>query len=137
MTRAESILVALEALAASALPTVKVVRSRTSRFGESELPALNIKPDIDQANSHANSLNKHEFNVGFDLHLVPQDVPDSAADPYVSTLHQAITDSSALIDLVSKVQYKSRQWQFDDGDDSAVKLTIIYAFTYINLNNQL
>lgn len=137
MTKVEAILQALQALAIPALPVFKVVRSRTAKFGDSELPALNIKPAQDDGLNYANSLNRHEFTAELELFIQPVEAPDSAVDPYVDTLHKAIISDTQLLSLVSNTQYKSRQWQFDDGDGSALKLVITYAFTYLNLPNQL
>ena len=137
MTKVESILQALFTLATAELTGVKVVRSRTARFGESELPALNILPSQDDALNYANQLGRHEFNVELVFNLPPQDIPDQAVDPFVKTLHQSIINSAELNALVAHKQYKNRQWDFDDADGSVVKLTVVYAFTYINSSNQL
>lgn len=137
MTKTESILQAIKLLVSTALPTVTITRSRTASFGESELPAINIMPGIDDATNHANQLNRHEFNITFDLHVTPQDVPDQAADPLVESIHQSLISSSTLPLLVSHMQYKGRIWDFEDADNSALKLTVTYVFTYINPASQL
>jgi hypothetical protein len=137
MTKSESILQAIQLLVSTALPTVTITRSRTARFGESELPAVNIMPGTDDAINHANQLNRHELTVTFEVYVKPQDLPDQAADPIIETIHQSLLNSSTLPLLVSHLQYKGRIWDFEDADNSALKLTITYAFTYINLANQL
>lgn len=137
MTKVESILQALLADVTSAMPTVKVARSRRASVGETELPFLNIKPNIDEATNYANALTRQELTVDFELYLAPQDVPDSAADAHVQTLHETLMGSAALPVLVANVQYKSRQWQFEDADGDAVKLTIVYLFIYLNAKNTI
>lgn len=137
MTKTEAILQAMKTLANQALVGVKVERSRTSTFGESELPALNIKPGEDEVLNYAQQLNKHEFNVTCELYLPPQNSSDQAADPYVEALHQAIANSATLPAIVSDVHYKSRVWQFEDADGSASKLLITYQFIYLNPSNTL
>lgn len=137
MTKAEAILQALKSELIAGLPAVAIKRSRTSKIGLSEVPLINFKPTTDEGLNYAQGLTKQELTVEFDLHIAPHDEPDSAADPFIESLHQVIVRSSTLADLVENIQYKNRQWQFEDGDGSATKLTISYGFLYINFKYQL
>jgi len=137
MTKVESILQALQTIFTASLPTTLVERSRTSRFGESELPAINIKPGTDESINHAQGIRRHDFVVEFELHIEPQDVPDTAADLIIESMHTAMQQSEVLQGLVSHFEYKARQWQFADADGDALQLNVQYLFTYINLVNQL
>ena len=137
MTKAESILQTLFAEITTALPTFKVARSRTASIGEVEMPFINIKPVTDEALNYAQNITRQELIVEFEFYLVPQDLPDTAVDVHMQTLHQTIVNSAALQALVANVRYSGRQWQFQDADGNANKLTASYAFIYLNPNTSL
>ena len=137
MTKSESILQALFAEVTSALPTFKVVRSRTASIGEVEMPLINIKPVTDEALNYAQNLTRQELIVEFELYVIPQDLPDTVLDVHMQNLHQTIINSVALQALVANVRYSGRQWQFQDADGNANKLTASYAFIYLNPNTSL
>lgn len=137
MTKAESILQILLGALSLNLPGVLVTRGRTAAFGDEELPAVDIKPSIDEATNYAQSLSRNELMVDFNIHVVPKTNADTDIDAIVTNLHAAIMNNQDLQLLVSNVQYKTRQWSFDDADDSAVYLKMTYAFTYLKPANEL
>jgi len=137
MTKVESILQTLLGALSLNLPDVLITRSRTAAFGDEELPAVNIKPSTDESINYAQLISRNELIVDFNIHVVPKTNADTDIDAIVVNLHEAIIDNQELQELVSNIQYKTRQWSFEDADDTAVWLKMTYAFTYLKPANEL
>jgi hypothetical protein len=137
MTKAELILQTILTEATAALPSVNIQRSRTSSYDVSELPAINIMPADDDAINYAQSIDRVIFSVELSFHVPPQPVPDAAIDPLIEIIHPAITQSSALKNIIADIRYKSRNWDFDHADGSAAKVTLAYEITYLTNANAI
>lgn len=137
MTLTESIIQACVAALQAGNTGATVYRGRTSTFGASELPAINVKPETDDAQNYAQNLTRADFNLNFEIHATHGDAADQLADPIMEKLHQALLQNTILSTLCAHIQYKARRWEFEDGDGSATKLTATYVFIYMKTAKQI
>jgi len=136
MTQVESVIQHCRELATNGLPDVAVSRGRTASYEVDELPAINFKAKLDDGVSYANGLTRSEFLLDAEI-FVHGDEPDALADPIVEQLHGILTIGPQLGGRAAKIQYKSRAWDFDEGDGSSLKLTVTYQITFLASANKI
>lgn len=117
--------------------TTPCFRSRAEAFSRNELPAIVIKPGVEQADRLANRVVKRTFQVLIEIHARADSTPrfertaDQIADGVLAEVHTVLfadkTLGGVLADLMDK---EMQEPQFADGDDTAVNVTSILEAVY-------
>jgi hypothetical protein len=136
MTKAEQILTQVfDAIEAGNVGTTND-RSRTDAIGISELPFINLKPGNDTSQKLGSGLKSHQFEIELDFHVAGSP-PDQIADAFIDKAHSAIMAWQPLRAMIADIDYVSREWEADDGDEQRGKVIVKYLITYSNLAGQL
>ena len=126
----EQILTQLLALLYNATDCLKnVYRVRVEPFTRDDLPAINIRPKQETAQSLAIDIMSRVLIVEIEIH-VRGTAPDQLAETIIRQAHALLTRDQTLGGLVARIIEHETSWEFADADNSASKLTATYEIKY-------
>lgn len=129
MSARENILVFLAAQAGT-VTGLTVYRSRETAVGRGEGAVLIIKPVEEIVVKVAGEIVVRDLTVTFTL-IVRGVVPDSAGDPYLAAITQAIQADDTLGGRAAKCLEKSTRWDMEIADLTALIAELTFVVKYL------
>ncbi|RCS59720.1 hypothetical protein [Parvibium lacunae] len=136
MTKREKILQALLLSLSSNSLGCPVFRGRVESFNRDELPAIVIVPVGEQNQLYGAVTNRCVFTVQIHLHARASDsstAVETQADPLVEALHAKVLSIGGVPGLtdVARVEHIYSDYEFEDGDGTALLFKSEYHFHYL------